>query len=263
MLYRVSVAWWLYALFLVLGVHVIATVIYASVHGGVVPIRPLELSRQWWLFYMFVFGLFQGPLSEELGWRGFLLPRLLNNYSPLQASVILGLMGAAWHINVFFSSISTVAMFTASIVAASILTTVMFLHTRGSVLPAIVMHWSIMPGKDIARISFPAAQEPPDWLRAVVGIAVALTVLSQHAGSFPYQVGDSWYNIATALNDHRSKRVNIETELNAANFTAAKPKMLVQFSVHSLNRAIRFKIHVENFFDMVRLGWMQILLRHL
>lgn len=176
-LYRVSFAWWLYALFLVLGVHVIATVIYSALHGGVGPIRPLELFRQWWLFYVFVFCLFQGPLAEELGWRGFLLPRLLNNYSPLQASVILGLIGAAWHINVFFSSISTVALFTASIVAVTILTTVMFLHTRGSVLLAIVMHWSIMPGKDIARISFPAAPEPPDWLRAVVGIAVALTIV--------------------------------------------------------------------------------------
>ncbi len=185
-LYRVSVAWWLYALFLVLGVHVIATVIYASVHGGVGPIRPLELFRQWWLFYMFVFGLFQGPLAEELGWRGFLLPRLLNNYSPLQASVILGLMGAAWHINVFFLSISTVVLFTASIVAASILTTVMFL--RGSVLLAIVMHWSIMPGKDIARISFPSAQEPPDWLRAVVGIAVALTVVVATRGKLSVSV---------------------------------------------------------------------------
>jgi len=96
--------------------------------------------------------------------------------------VIVGLMGAAWHINVFFSSISTVALFTASIVAASILTTVMFLHTRGSVLLAIVMHWSIMPGKDIARISFPAAQEPPDWLRAVVGIAVALITVAATSG---------------------------------------------------------------------------------
>ena len=176
-LYRVSVAWWFYALFLVLGVHVAATVIYAVVHGGVGPVRPLELFRQWWLFYMFVFGLFQGPLAEELGWRGFLLPRLLNNYSPLQASVILGLIGTAWHINVVFSPILTVALFSASLVAVSILMTVMFLHTRGSVLLAIVMHWSIVPGKDVARISFPAAQEPPDWLRAVVGIAVALIIV--------------------------------------------------------------------------------------
>jgi hypothetical protein len=95
-------------------------------------------------------------------------------------------MGAAWHINVFFSSISTVALFTASIVAASILTTVMFLHTRGSVLLAIVMHWSI--GKDIARISFPSAHEPPDWLRAVVGIAIALTIVVATRGKLSVSV---------------------------------------------------------------------------
>jgi membrane protease YdiL (CAAX protease family) len=181
-LYRVSVAWWFYALFLILGIHAAATVIYAAVHGGVGPVRPLELFRQWWLFYMFVFGVFQGPLAEELGWRGFLLPRLLNRYSPLGASAILGLVWAAWHINVFLSPISTVALFTASTVALSIMMTVLFLHTRGSVLLAIVMHWSVMPGKDIARISFPAAPEPPDWLRAVVGITVALIIVVATGG---------------------------------------------------------------------------------
>jgi hypothetical protein len=29
----------------------------------------------------------------------------------------------------------------------------------------------------LSGISFPSAQEPPDWLRAVVGIAVALTIV--------------------------------------------------------------------------------------
>ncbi len=177
-LYRVPVGWWLYALLLALGVHVVATVVYGVAHGKVGPVRPMELLRQWWLFYIFVFGLFQGPLAEELGWRGFLLPRLLGKWSPLVASVILGLVGTAWHINAFFSPISTLALFTASLIAFSILMTVMFLHTRGSVLLAIVIHWSIMPGKDIARISFPADQEPPDWLRAVVVIAVAAIVVA-------------------------------------------------------------------------------------
>jgi membrane protease YdiL (CAAX protease family) len=177
-LYRVSVVWWLYALFLALSVHVVAAIIYGAVHGRIGPVRPLELLRQWWLFYVFAFGLFQGPLAEELGWRGFLLPRLLSKFSPLLASVILGLVWAAWHINMFFSPISTLVLFTASAVALSILMTVMFLHTRGSVLLAIVMHWSVIPGKEIARISFPAAPEPPDWLRAVVVIALAAVVVA-------------------------------------------------------------------------------------
>ncbi len=91
-LYRVSVAWWLYALFLTLAVHAVATVVYGAVHGRVGPVSPAELFHQWWLLYIFVFGLFQGPLAEELGWRGFLLPRLLDKCSPLEASVILGLV---------------------------------------------------------------------------------------------------------------------------------------------------------------------------
>jgi len=176
-LYRVSIAWWFYALFLALGVHVVATVVYGAVHGRVGPVRPLELFHQWWLLYVFAFGLFEGPLAEELGWRGFLLPRLLRNYSPFLASVILGVVWAAWHINMFSSPLSWLALFTASAVALSILMTVLFLHTRGSVLLAIVMHGSVMPGKEIASISFPAAPEPPDWLRAVVVITAAVMVV--------------------------------------------------------------------------------------
>jgi membrane protease YdiL (CAAX protease family) len=177
-LYRVSVAWWLYAFLLAPGVHVLATIIYGVIHGRVGPVRPLELFHQWWLFYVFAFGLLQGPLAEELGWRGFLLPRLLSKYSPIAAGVILGAIWAAWHINMLSSPASTLALFAASAIALSILMTVMFLHTRGSVLLAIVMHGSVMPGKDIARISFPSAAEPPDWLRAVVLIALAVIVVA-------------------------------------------------------------------------------------
>jgi membrane protease YdiL (CAAX protease family) len=55
----------------------------------------MELFHQWWLPYGFAFGLFQGTLAEELGWRGFLLPRLLSDYSPFLASVILGVVSGS------------------------------------------------------------------------------------------------------------------------------------------------------------------------
>lgn len=181
LLYRVPIAWWLFALFTALGVHVVATVIYGLLHGGIGAIKPMELFHQWWLFYVFAFGLLQGPLGEELGWRGFLLPRLLQRYSPLSASVILGIVWAAWHINVFFSPFTTVSLFTASAISLSILMTLLFLHTRGSVLLAIVMHGSVMPGKEIAKTCFPT-HEPPDWLRAVVVITVAALVVGTTGG---------------------------------------------------------------------------------
>src|SRR4051812_46655995 len=35
--------------------------------------------------------------GEELGWRGFALPRLLERYSPINASLILGALHSIWH----------------------------------------------------------------------------------------------------------------------------------------------------------------------
>jgi membrane protease YdiL (CAAX protease family) len=44
--------------------------------------------------YAFFFG---GGVSEEPGWRGFLLPRLLTRFSPLVASLLVWFPWALWH----------------------------------------------------------------------------------------------------------------------------------------------------------------------
>ncbi|RPH92712.1 MAG: CPBP family intramembrane metalloprotease, partial [Lysobacterales bacterium] len=44
-------------------------------------------------------GLFldEGGTLEELGWRGFAMPLLQQQYTPLVAAVILGILWWAWH----------------------------------------------------------------------------------------------------------------------------------------------------------------------
>jgi membrane protease YdiL (CAAX protease family) len=43
-----------------------------------------------------------GPLGEEIGWRGFALPRLLPRLGPLGSSVAIGAMWLVWHLPLFW-----------------------------------------------------------------------------------------------------------------------------------------------------------------
>lgn len=52
----------------------------------------------WWLVPAFMpLVLFLGPLQEELGWRAFALPALMERYGWLPAGLGLGVAWALWH----------------------------------------------------------------------------------------------------------------------------------------------------------------------
>ncbi len=42
------------------------------------------------------------PIGEETGWTGFALPRLQKRFKPWLAAIILGVLGAVWHLPAFF-----------------------------------------------------------------------------------------------------------------------------------------------------------------
>jgi membrane protease YdiL (CAAX protease family) len=45
-----------------------------------------------------------GPLGEEIGWRGFALPRMQARYGPLWGTLWLGLLWTCWHLPHFLTS---------------------------------------------------------------------------------------------------------------------------------------------------------------
>jgi CAAX protease family protein len=180
--YRASKGWWVYTLLLCVGIANVTTIAYGLVHGGVGPLRLQDLARQWWLPFTFLFGFIFGPLGEEAGWRGYLLPELLRQYSPLASSLVLGLISALWHFPTglivgsasYFHSVMGLLLFTAAAICMNILITILVLHTSMSVLHAILFHWTIMPAATISEIIFPPIQQPPDWVRAIGLIAVTV-----------------------------------------------------------------------------------------
>jgi uncharacterized protein len=79
-------------------------------------------------------GLLAGPLGEEIGWRGFALPRLQQFTGPVQASLILGLLWAFWHAPIWFSGqwserVANIAVYVFWIVAVTFIFTWVFNNT--------------------------------------------------------------------------------------------------------------------------------------
>jgi membrane protease YdiL (CAAX protease family) len=85
--------------------------------------------------------VFSGPIGEEIGWRGFALPRLLEKYSALAASLILGSIWAIWHLPLILVNDFTAHGAFMPVIAAVMFTWV-FQNSKGSVLLAILMHAS-------------------------------------------------------------------------------------------------------------------------
>ncbi len=90
-----------------------------------------------------------GALLEENGWRGFALPLLLLRFGPGTASVVLGLLWAAWHYPVKYDAFLTygaggglayLAAFTLKIVLLTAVITHFWLRVGGSTLLAIALH---------------------------------------------------------------------------------------------------------------------------
>ena len=81
------------------------------------------------------------PIGEEPGWRGFALPRLQAEHSPLVSTLILGIVVAVWHVPLIFLTEEHFSpIFLVATVAVTFFYTWIFNHTRGSVFMTIVAH---------------------------------------------------------------------------------------------------------------------------
>ncbi len=89
----------------------------------------------------FVSLFLRGAMGEELGLRGFALPRLQENNSPFRSSLIIGALWGAWHLPVLIGrdALSIVAFIILSF-GLSFLFTLMFNGSGGSLIPVLLFH---------------------------------------------------------------------------------------------------------------------------
>ena len=171
--------------------------------GTWVPLLPFALSRgvnglgllpyrlpDSTFYIAFVLAAFAGPalasltvtaiisgragVAEELGWRGFALPRLQQRYGPVLGTVILGSLHGLWHLPVFFTqvlgpfSLPNYAGFLFVAIAAAFLYTWIFNHTRGSVLLATLTHGFGDAASGLVGLLIPAQLVISGWAQPFV-----------------------------------------------------------------------------------------------
>jgi CAAX protease family protein len=114
---------------------------------SVYPIPP-EARAYGFLIFLpmaFIIQIFSSSLGEELGWRGFALPRLQSRRSALLSAIIIGAIWGLWHIPRMWTpgqafDYANFAWFLIGITLDSILYAWIFNNTRGSLVPVVLFH---------------------------------------------------------------------------------------------------------------------------
>ena len=135
--WRVGVGWYLLALFMPGALLVAGMAAYSLFAAGDVGpwFYPPTGARIAVLFLL--------PVSEEIGWRGFALPRLQERYGALNASLILGVLWGIWHIPMILlqgNAVATLPILLLLFPAGSVVFGWLYNRTPAGLLMVVVAH---------------------------------------------------------------------------------------------------------------------------
>lgn len=126
--------------------------------------------------------------GEEIGWRGYALPRLAARWGFSGASVVVGLVWACWHLPLFFLPGAdkygqSFPLFLLGTTALSVAIAWLYVHTNGSLLLTMLMHSAINQTIGIIPDALANATNP-FALHASLGFLLTVTFLWITAACF-------------------------------------------------------------------------------
>ena len=148
--WRVGLRFYAFALLLMPLTKLAVAVLYRALVGRWPPfgeVRPLVLVIATVLSTV-------GQAGEELGWRGYLLPRLTEWTGLASASLIVGAIWAVWHLPLFFMPGADTAgqsfpLYVLQLMAYSVTLAWLYWRTEGSLVLTMFMHAALNNTKDI------------------------------------------------------------------------------------------------------------------
>ena len=175
LLWRVGLKWYAAALFVPIIIALAAVSLMVLYGKDTSSAQEISWSG---LLLLFPVALIDAPLGEESGWRGYALPRFPASRSPLENTLILGVLLAGWHLPVALAEGSIAAPYLIATVASAFVTNWVYYNANESALLAIIYHTT---ANTMGMYFFPSFSGPDlaqlFWLLAAVNCVVAAILL--------------------------------------------------------------------------------------
>ncbi len=189
--WEVPARWYVFAVLYFAAIKLTAALIQRIATGS----WPAFGDTPWPLMFGAILVSMWAQAGEELGWRGYALPRLAQRVGLGTASVVLGVIWATWHLPLFFlpgtgSDGQSFPIYLLHVTALSVAMTWLYWKTGGSLLLVMVMHASINNTTGIVPAAVPGAADPfafsgsvVAWVTVALSWVVAAPLLYQMRGA--------------------------------------------------------------------------------
>ena len=177
------VGWRWYLVLLAPTALVVGTITLVAVaRGG--PTAALAMPLLNAIFFV-AFMTFPGSAGgEELGWRGYALPRLQFRRTALTASLVVGCLHGLWHLPLWLRGdadhrLSVYRAFLIQALALAVIYTWLYNSTQGSLLPVVLFHTAT--NAPLTLVLLPLGIDNwvlPFWLMAGFTVVAALIVVA-------------------------------------------------------------------------------------
>jgi len=185
--WEVGARWYVFAVGFIAAVKLSAALLVRLSTGAWPPFG----NDPWYL--LLVATAFSTPVQagEEIGWRGYALPRLADRMGLGAASLVLGVIWASWHLPIFFlfpqadTFGQSFPVYLAQVTAISVIVAWLYARTHGSLLLVMLLHAAVNNTKDIvpshvahATNSLAVNASPVGWFTlALLWLAAAYFLL--------------------------------------------------------------------------------------
>ena len=176
--WRVRARWYVFAVAYMAAIKLVVALLHRALAGA----WPRFGSDAWYVIIVATVAstIVGGQAGEEIGWRGYALPRLASHFGYARASVLLGVIWALWHLPLFFTVGAdtygqSFLVYTLQVTALSVALAWLYERTNGSLLLTMLMHSAVNQSIGIVPSAVPGAMNPftlsssvVAWLTVVV-----------------------------------------------------------------------------------------------